>query len=116
MPAAGVQPLHPRVQPGATARGARRRDTRLPLGAVEPPLPGEDRTTQHPDHFEVRRVSTCGTFRIHSSQIFLSDPLANESIGLEEIDDGLWNIVYYDTLLGRVDEESRQITGAPALK
>ena len=37
-------------------------------------------------------------------------------IGLEEVRDGLWNVLYYDTLLGRLDEPSRTITGAPSLK
>ena len=37
-------------------------------------------------------------------------------IGLEEVRDGLWNVLYYDTLLGRFDEQSRTITGAPSLK
>ncbi len=39
-----------------------------------------------------------------------------EYIGLEEIHDGLWNIVYYDTLLGRFNEHTHTITGAPSLK
>ena len=39
-----------------------------------------------------------------------------EPIGLEEVDDGIWNIVYYETLLGRIDQESCEITGAPSLK
>lgn len=30
--------------------------------------------------------------------------------------DGLWNIVYYETLLGRFDEHAHIITGAPSLK
>ena len=61
---------------------------------------------------EVRRVSTAGTFRLKSRQSFLSQALTGEDIGLEEIGDGLWNIVYYCTLLGRIDERSGRITGA----
>ena len=37
---------------------------------------------------------------------------ADESIGPEEVGDGLWNLVYYKTLLGRIDEKTWQITGA----
>jgi hypothetical protein len=33
-------------------------------------------------------------------------------IGLEEVGDGTWNIVYYSTLLWKIDERSLQITGA----
>jgi hypothetical protein len=37
--------------------------------------------------------------------------LGGEDIGLEEIDDGIWNIVYYRTLLGKIDERTARITG-----
>jgi hypothetical protein len=56
-------------------------------------------------------VSHCGTFRLHSAQPFLSNALRDEYIGLEEVDDGVWNIVYYTTLLGRIDEKTLLITG-----
>lgn len=71
---------------------------------------------EYPGHVEVRRVSNKGTFRLHSGQIFLSQTLNGENIGLEEVQDGLWNILYYDTLLGRFDERKKLITGAPSLK
>ncbi len=66
---------------------------------------------EYPNHLEVRRVSAAGTFRLKAKQPFLSNALANEHIGLEEVGDGLWNIVYYETLLGRIDERTRRITG-----
>ena len=71
---------------------------------------------EYPGHFEVRRVSNAGTFRLHSGQQFLSQALNGEYIGLEEVHDRIWNIVYYHTLLGRFHEETRTITGAPSLK
>jgi len=70
----------------------------------------------YPSHLEVRRVSNAGCFRLHSGQIFLSQALNGEQIALEQVDDALWNIVYYDTLLGRFDERSKHITGAPSLR
>lgn len=82
--------------------------TRLYPERITPP--------EYPRHLEVRRVGHAGTFRLHRGQIFLSQALRGENIGLEEVQDGVWNIVYYDTLLGRVDERSRTITGAPSLK
>jgi len=60
---------------------------------------------------EFRRVSTAGPFRLQSSQPFLSHARGGEDIGLEEIDDGTWNIVYYSTLLGKIDERTARITG-----
>ena len=65
----------------------------------------------YPAHMEVRRVSTAGTFRLHSQQPFLSQTLKGEDIGLEEVGDGIWNIVYYRTLLGKIDERGLLITG-----
>ena len=37
---------------------------------------------------------------------------APDNIGLEAIDDGLWNILYYNTLLGRLSERTGKISGA----
>lgn len=58
-----------------------------------------------------RRVSAAGTFRLKAKQPFLSNALADEYVGLEEVGDGLWNIVYDRTLLGRIDERTGRITG-----
>jgi hypothetical protein len=46
-----------------------------------------------------------------SRQPFLSHALGGEEIGLEEVGDGVWNIVYYSTLLGKIDERTARITG-----
>ena len=65
----------------------------------------------YPAHVEVRRISTAGTFRLHTKQPFLSQVLQGEDVGLEEVGDGIWNIVYYSTLLGKIDERTLLITG-----
>ena len=66
---------------------------------------------EYPGHFEVRRVSECGVFRLQSGRHFLSRALTGEDIGLEEVDDQIWNIVYYNTILGRIDQQTGKITG-----
>jgi putative transposase len=71
---------------------------------------------RYPAHVELRRVSNAGCFRLHSGQQFLSQALNGETIGLEQIDDAIWNILYYDTLLGRYDQNNHRITGVPALR
>jgi len=71
---------------------------------------------KYPPHFEIRRVSNAGTFRLHSGQHFLSQALNGEYIGLEEVHDGVWNLIYYNTLLGRFDERTHTITGAPSTR
>ena len=90
-------------------------DGDLPCERWEPsPRPYREKIVppQYPSHLEVRRVSAAGTFRLKAKQPFLSHALADEPIGLEEVGDGLWNIVYYCTLLGRIDERTGRITGA----
>jgi hypothetical protein len=46
----------------------------------------------------------------------LSQTLNGEDVGLEEVADGLWNILYYGTLLGRFDDRTKLIAGAPSLR
>jgi transposase InsO family protein len=80
------------------------------------PYPQRIPPPEYPGHLEVRRVSNAGTFRLHTKQQFLSQALNGHYIGLEQVNDGIWNILYYDTLLGRFDEHHKRITGAPALR
>jgi hypothetical protein len=44
--------------------------------------------------------------------VFLSHALADDDIALEEVDDGLWNILFYSSLIGRFDQRTCIITGA----
>jgi transposase InsO family protein len=86
----------------------------LPEERYEPsPRPYSDRLRrpEYPGHMEVRRVSHAGCFRLKAKQPFLSNALSDEYIGLEEVGDGVWNIVYYETLIGKIDERSQKITG-----
>jgi hypothetical protein len=62
-------------------------------------------------NFTKRKISTFGAFRFHSKQIFLSNALVHDYIGLEEIEDDIWNIVYYNTVLGRLNRKTGKITG-----
>ena len=75
------------------------------------PYPERIAPPEYPGHLEVRRVSTAGCFRLHHKQPFLTHALADQYVGLEAVGDGLWNIVYYRTLLGRIDERTGTITG-----
>ena len=117
--------------PAATLRGQQRKfdrfqhyyneerphdgiDGDLPCERWEPsprPYPERLPKPEYASHLEVRRVSAAGTFRLKAKQPFLSNALADEYIGLEEVEDGLWDIVYYRTLLGRIDERTGRITG-----
>jgi len=75
------------------------------------PRPCPDRIAgpEYPGHFIPRLVSNAGHFRLKSRQIFISNALKQEVLGLEEIDDGVWSIYYYDVLLARLDERNWKI-------
>jgi putative transposase len=64
----------------------------------------------YPVHFEVRRVLANGTFKFRGQVPFLSHALEGTDIGLEEITDGVWDLMYYRTVLGRLDERTGTIT------
>ena len=66
---------------------------------------------EYPAALEVRRVSHPGAIHWRGARLFLSEVLRGEDVALEEVDDGIWNIVYYTTLLGRLDERTGQISG-----
>ncbi len=72
---------------------------------------GRLREPEYPGHFETRTVSERGVFRLLSRNCFLSNSLKGEIIGLEEVGDAMWNIVYYNTILGRIDLQTGRITG-----
>ena len=54
---------------------------------------------------------TPGTFSWGGRAIFLSETLRGEDIGLEQVAEATWNIVYYRTLLARLDVRTDTLTG-----
>jgi putative transposase len=66
---------------------------------------------EYPGHFFVRRVSTAGTFRFFSHQLFSSHALEHLDIGLEEVDNGIWSIQFCNVLIARLDERDFRIYG-----
>ena len=66
-------------------------------------MPNRIKPPEYPAHFEVR-------------QRFFSQALAGQYIGLEEVDDGIWSSVYYNTILGRIEERDGRITGVQSVK
>jgi hypothetical protein len=53
-----------------------------------------------------------GAIKFKGKLVFVSEVLAGERIALEEIDDGIWSIHFYQTMLGRLDERTSRITPA----
>jgi putative transposase len=74
-------------------------------------LPRRLEQPEYPGHFERRRVSSVGTISWHNRWLFLSEALAGEDVGLEEIADGIWSIYFATTLLARLDARERELIG-----
>ena len=72
-------------------------------------MPDRPPQPEYPGHVEVRRVSRCGTFKMKGRQRFLSQALSDETIGFEEVADGVWAVLFYETELGRFDERDYQL-------
>jgi len=65
---------------------------------------------EYPGHFEVRYLSKDGNVRFKTMQIFVSQTLGHEHIGLEETADGVWDLYFFDRLLARLDERTWKLT------
>jgi putative transposase len=73
------------------------------------PYPSTLPEPDYPGHFLVRFISNCGALRFNTWQKHLSKALAQNYVGLEEIDDGIWAIYFYNVRLGTLDERKRRI-------
>lgn len=67
---------------------------------------------EYPGHYERRRVDAAGAIAWHSQPMTISRVLIHEHIGLEPIDDGLWDLHFGPIRLGRFDERRHRIEPA----
>jgi len=67
------------------------------------PLPATLPEPNYPAHAEIRSVSLGGTIKFKRREYFLTRTLALDTVALEEVDDGIWNVSFYDLLLGRLN-------------
>ena len=92
-------------------------DGRTPASLYTPserPYPARLAEPKYAGHLQVRQVSNAGCIRFNSRQIFISDALIKEQLGLEETGDGIWTIYFYDVELARLDERNYKLyAGAP---
>ena len=65
------------------------------------PMPKRLGAHDYPAHYLVRRVSGAGTIRVVSKQIFVSNTLHDDYIGLEEVDDGVYDLYFCFYQIGR---------------
>lgn len=73
------------------------------------PLPARLPPLEYPGHWEVRRVSPIGQISWRGRELFVSETLAGEDLGLEEVADGLWTVHYATVALGRLNERERRL-------
>jgi len=64
---------------------------------------------EYPAHFEVRLVSRNSGIRWNRHWVCVTHTLAGEYVGLEEVDDGLWDVYFGPLKLGRMDERLLRI-------
>lgn len=72
-------------------------------------MPSKLPPLEYPDRFEVRYVSANGGIRWNCEWVNVSIVCAGEYVGLEEIDDGLWNVYFGPLKIGRLHEKHMRI-------
>ena len=73
------------------------------------PLPARVPALVYPGYFEVRRVSSCGTVSWRNRAVYLTEVLAGEYVGFEEVDEAIWVLYFGPTRLARLDERARTL-------
>jgi len=94
------------------ARGART-ETAASLYVPSPrPYPEKLPPLEYAGHLLTRKVDHSGMIRWkNDARLFLSHTLHGETVGLEEIDDGVWSLYYGTVLLARFDEREKRFYG-----
>ena len=64
---------------------------------------------EYPLHYEIRRVSRNGGIRWNSQWVNVGTVLEEQYVGLEEVDNGLWEVYFGPLKLGRLDEQDYRI-------
>ncbi len=90
-------------------------DQRTPASVYAPSprlMPSRLPPLEYPDRFEVRYVSANGGIRWNKAWVNVSTTCIGEYVGLEEIDDGVWNVYFGALKLGRLLERKMKIEDA----
>jgi putative transposase len=90
-------------------------DMQTPASVYEPSsraMPDRLPLLEYPDRYEVRLVSANGGIRWNCDWVNVSITCAGEYVGLEEIEDGIWNVYFGALKLGRLIEQHMRIEDA----
>jgi transposase InsO family protein len=66
---------------------------------------------EYPGNYLVRRVSRCGTIRVVHNQFFVSQALNEEYVGLEEVDNGIYDLYFCFYQIGRYNLRLNKVEG-----
>ena len=72
-------------------------------------LPRRIEPYDYPGHYLVRKVSRAGTIRVLRRQIFVSNTLQEDYVGLEEVDDGVYDLYFCFYQIGRYEVKTSKI-------
>lgn len=72
-------------------------------------MPDKLAPVEYPDRFEVRYVSANGGIRWRKQWVNVTSALIGEYVGLEAIDDGLWDVYFSFKKIGRLHERYMRI-------
>jgi len=87
-------------------------DMKRPADLYQPSdrtLPKRVEVYDYPAHYLVRRVSRGGTIRIFNQQVFVSNTLQEDYVGLEEVDDGVYDLYFCFYQIGRYELQMNRI-------
>lgn len=59
---------------------------------------------EYPDYFDVKKVSHSGVVYWRNKMLYVSHLLDQENIGMEQIDEGIWQVYFGPVKLGQFDE------------
>lgn len=63
----------------------------------------------YPDYMETKRVCSSGMIYCNGLRVYIGYVLAGELVGVEPVDDGVWEINFGPLKLGRIDERALKI-------
>lgn len=72
-------------------------------------MPERIEAYEYPSHYLVRRVSRGGAIRVFRNQIFVSSTLEEDYVGLEEVDDGVYDLYFCFYHIGRYELRTNKI-------
>ena len=71
------------------------------------PYPARLPEIEYPIYYETRQVRYNGLINLRNKRVYISNLLRHETIGLEEIDDGLWRVYFGPIKIGEFDERQK---------